>query len=158
MFQAAPEGAGFASNGYATPGDALLPNGTADTSPAAPASSSNICFALRSPYPAGDDSAANFYSMPALSFRFIRTCSATPLAITWRTPAGTRARFSSTSATKTFRTWCDIPNWLPADSKTSGRISGYRIRSPERPRPAIPAPPTPLARYWCQLRLCAVDT
>jgi hypothetical protein len=40
VFPAAPGGAGFASGGHATPGDALFPNGSADTFPCALASSS----------------------------------------------------------------------------------------------------------------------
>src|SRR5271157_1617588 len=41
-FPAAPGGAGFASGGQATPGDTLFPNGSADTFPCAPASSSKF--------------------------------------------------------------------------------------------------------------------
>ena len=68
-FPVVAEVAGFASVGPSTAEGAVFPIDSGDTSPCIPASSSKICSALRSLYPAGDGSIAIFASMPANSRR-----------------------------------------------------------------------------------------
>jgi len=60
-FQRRREGAGFASDGHATPGEALFPNGSTDTFPFAPALSSkfpSVCARLIPPATAAPRSSA----------------------------------------------------------------------------------------------------
>jgi hypothetical protein len=58
VFPAAPGGAGFASGGHATPGDCPFFERFRRRFSLGPSVVIDICFALRSRYPAGDDSAA----------------------------------------------------------------------------------------------------
>ena len=55
--------------------------------------------------------------------RLTAVLDAPPLRFIWRTLARIRARFNSTSATKTFNTPCVIRSWRLADSKTSRRTN-----------------------------------
>jgi hypothetical protein len=63
VFPVVRGGAGFASGGLSTAENAVFPIDSADTSPCVPRVVIGICSALRSPYPAGDGSAAIFRSM-----------------------------------------------------------------------------------------------